>query len=175
MIRRIIIWVVPVFLLTALLATGQRFSLGKLTVRYQKGEGFVAYNAGGERLFVVYPYDNGPDYPSEGLFRIMEKGRIGFADTTGRVVIPPRFTAVFPFREGRAAFCVGCTTVREGEHRRWQGGKWGFIDRQGRVVVPAVYEKVIRMYSEGKAVVVTAGDTVAIDTVGNVIPVKGNR
>ena len=165
----------PVFLLTALMATGQRFSLGELTVRYQKGEGFVAYNAGGERLFVVYPYDNGPDYPSEGLFRIMEKGRIGFADTTGRVVIPPRFTAVFPFLEGRAAFCDGCKKVHEGEHSRWTGGRWGFIDRRGRVVVPAKYEKVIRMYNSGRAVVVTAGDTVAIDTVGNVIPKKGNK
>ena len=36
----------------------------------------------GKFLFYVFPYDNGPDYPSDGLIRIVdEKGLIGYEDT----------------------------------------------------------------------------------------------
>ena len=73
--------------------------------------GFVADNEGkircidhcGKFLFYVYPYDNGPDYPSDGLFRIMdENGLIGYADTLGHVVITPRFKFGFPSKDGVA-------------------------------------------------------------------------
>ena len=124
-------------LLLLMPVAGQQFTLGRLTVHYEEGQGFVAYDSTGRRLFTVFPYDNGPDYPSEGLFRIIENGKIGFADTSGRVVIPPRYTAVMPFRGGKAAFCVGCEKVREGEHTVWKGGTWGYIDRQGHVLIPA--------------------------------------
>ena len=30
-------------------------------------------------LYEIFPYDNGPDYPSEGLFRIVQNGKIGYA------------------------------------------------------------------------------------------------
>jgi hypothetical protein len=171
MVRYLARWGWIAGFLMVLPVRGQEFPTGPLTVRFSEEEGFVAFDREGERRFVVFPFDNGPDYPSEGLFRIVDGGRIGFADTTGRVVIPPRFSAVLPFHQGRAAFCTGCTTVREGEHSRWQGGKWGFIDRQGRVVVPAMYEALVKDFRDGRAVVVTRGDTVAIDHSGNVIPV----
>lgn len=54
--------------------------------------GFVVDHAGhiqcfnnkGKYLFDVFKYDNGPDAPKEGLFRIMNKnGLMGFADTIG--------------------------------------------------------------------------------------------
>lgn len=46
----------------------------------------------GKGLFYVFKCDNGPDYISEGLFRIMdENGLIGFADSLGNVVIKPQF------------------------------------------------------------------------------------
>ena len=48
--------------------------------------GLVALNREGKMLYQVFMYDNGPDYPSDGYFRIVEKGKIGYADEeTGEV------------------------------------------------------------------------------------------
>ena len=42
-------------------------------------------------LFNVYVFDNGPDYPSNGLFRIIKDGKIGYADMNGN---PNNTTAI---------------------------------------------------------------------------------
>ncbi len=50
--------------------------------------------------YEVFNYDNGPDYPSYGLFRIVKNGKIGFADEkTGEIVIEPSFDCADPFGE----------------------------------------------------------------------------
>ena len=149
-------------------------SIGSMTIRYRSGEGFVAYDKQGERLFVVFPFENGPDYPSEGLLRIVKKGKIGFADTSGKIVIRPRFTAVMPFHGGRAAFCKGCRIVHYGEHSAWEGGKWGFIDRKGKVVIPPEYDSVLSGFQEGKAEVVHHGRRVIIGPDGKRISAGGS-
>ena len=47
-----------------------------------KKDGLIAIDSTGKKLFNVFIYDNGPDYLSEGLFRIENKrnGKIGFAE-----------------------------------------------------------------------------------------------
>ena len=55
----------------------------------------------------VFQCDNGNDYVSEGLYRIVDKrGRIGYADESGRTVIKPRFAFGFPFENGKAKVYV---------------------------------------------------------------------
>lgn len=54
-----------------------------------------------------------------------ERGKYGFIDGAGRVVIKPQFDAALPFTEGLAAVSLD--------------SKWGFIDSSGRVVVPLSY------------------------------------
>ena len=51
--------------------------------------GIIGINQAGEILFNVFNYDNGPDYISEGLFRIVEDGKIGYANQTGNIMIKP--------------------------------------------------------------------------------------
>ncbi len=63
----------------------------------------VCINDAGKELFYVFKCDNGPDYLKEGLFRMMdEQGRIGFADSSGNVVIHPQFLYATPFANGHA-------------------------------------------------------------------------
>ena len=51
-----------------------------------------------QKSFKAYHFDNGDDYFCEGLQRIVDdNGRIGFADSTGKVVITPQFAFAFPF------------------------------------------------------------------------------
>ena len=69
--------------------------------------GFVAIDRQENILYKVFPYDNGPDYPSDGLFRIMENNKIGYADSkTGKIVIGPKFDCAFPFENGVAQVSI---------------------------------------------------------------------
>lgn len=141
-------------------------------VKYIDGQGFVAFNKKGDELFVIYPFDNGPDYPSEGLFRIIEDDKIGFANIKGEIVIPPRFNAVLPFHDKRAAFCDGCRKVHYGEHQAWEGGQWGFIDFKGNEVIPAGYDKIVTGFNNGTATVELNGQQFIIDISGKTVNKK---
>ena len=72
----------------------------------RKGE-IVCINNAGKELFEVYKIDNGPDYVSDGLFRIVGKNsKIGFADTCGAIVIPPVFCMLHLFTMERLKFLL---------------------------------------------------------------------
>lgn len=107
--------------------------------------GFVADSAGaikcfnnkGEFLFKVFNYDNGPDYPADGLFRIVDDNAlVGFADTLGNIVISPRFKFAYPFKEGHAKVTDTGVLVPCGEgvdrHTTWLSDKWYFISKKKR-------------------------------------------
>lgn len=86
-------------------------------------------------LYEVFPFDNGPDYPSDGLFRIIENSKIGYADSlTGKVVIKPQFDCACPFENGVAMVSNDCTTQVEGEHSSWVSDHWFYIDKKGNKV-----------------------------------------
>jgi hypothetical protein len=136
------------------------------SIVYQDGIGFLAMGNDGDILFEIFPYDNGPDYPSEGLFRIIQDGMIGYADEKGNVVIKPQFSAARPFQNGMAAFCNGCIEVAQDEHKVWKGGKWGFINRKGEVVIPAKYDQVIENFDKGAARVVCSDSVILINKLG---------
>lgn len=67
----------------------------------------------------------------------------GFIDTSGELVIPPRFADTFAFSEGLAP-----AYVRDGVDEEW----CGYIDRSGAFVIPPVYTQCDRFWY-GKALV----------------------
>lgn len=92
---------------------------------------WVVIDRSEKQLYEVFPYDNGPDYPSEGLFRILKDGKIGYADaTTYAIVILPQFDCAYPFENGKAKVSTDCQTAGEGEHREWTSDAWRYIDRK---------------------------------------------
>jgi len=93
------------------------------------------------RTAVALPYDNGPDDFVEGLARTLRKGKVGYVDRRLREAIRCEWDFAFPFEDGVAVVCDGCTRVREEEHARIEGGNWGYIDRKGQVVVPVVHAR----------------------------------
>ncbi len=97
--------------------------------------GFIAIDRQENVLYEVFPFDNGPDYPSDGLFRIIEDHKIGFADSyTGKVVIKPKFDCAWPFKNGIAQVSTDCKTQSEGEHSIWVSTHWFYIDKTGKKV-----------------------------------------
>ena len=69
---------------------------------------------------------------SDGLIRIATKGswpKWGYADLSGRIVIPPQFSSAHNFSDGLAAITV---TLH---------GKIGYIDRTGTVVIQPQFDR----------------------------------
>ena len=104
-------------------------------------KGVYAIDRNEKILFQVCSYEIGPDIVSNGLFRIIENGKIGFANMNGEIVIKPRFQFVYPFQEnGFAIFCENGTWSMLDKYSPVIKGKWGVINRQGVVVIPATYD-----------------------------------
>ena len=104
-------------------------------------KGVYAIDRNEKILFQVCSYEIGPDIVSNGLFRIIENGKIGFANMNGEIVIKPRFQFVYTFQEnGFAIFCENGTWSMLDKYIPVIKGKWGVINRQGVVVIPATYD-----------------------------------
>lgn len=76
------------------------------------------------------------------------KGKWGYADQSGRVVIVPKFDAARPFSNGLAQ--VGILDEELPEIHSRPNLKWGYIDANGRVLVELRYAA-LRSFSEGLA------------------------
>lgn len=99
------------------------------------GFGFVGIDRKENFLYEVFPFDNGPDYTSDGLFRIIENNKIGFADSaSGKIVIKPIFDCAFPFENGKAKVSTNCKVQSNGEHSIWVSQDWFYIDKKGKKV-----------------------------------------
>jgi hypothetical protein len=96
-------------------------------------KGFFGIDRREKVLYSVFIFDNGPDYPSNGLFRITVGGKIGYADAvTGEVVIEPKFSCAWPFEQGKAKVAINCAVQRAGEHSTWVSDNWFYIDKRGK-------------------------------------------
>jgi hypothetical protein len=98
------------------------------------GKGFIGIDRKENIIFKVYVFDNGPDYPEDGLFRITDNGKIGYADTLGNIIVKPRYDCAYPFENGVAEVGYGCQSKSDGEHRWWVGRKRLKIDKGGNVI-----------------------------------------
>lgn len=74
-------------------------------------------------------------------------GRVGYIDTAGKVVVPPRFDEGTYFVEGRAVVQLGRYLTPEGS---MTGDKYGAIDEQGNLVIPAIYRH-LKDFHDGRA------------------------
>lgn len=107
----------------------------KALVLHQE-EGFVAIDRNENIAYKVFTYDNYPDEASEGLFRIVQDGKIGYADiSTLEIVIKPQFEAAYPFSDnGTAEVTFKVKKSKDGEYTRWESDSWFFIDKAGKKV-----------------------------------------
>lgn len=94
----------------------------------------LAFDNKGKFLFQVFYIDNGPDYISEGLFRIIEDGKMGFASEAGEVVIKPQYDCAFAFEDGKAQVSFDCKRSKKNEYEMWESESWFYIDKQGKKI-----------------------------------------
>ena len=105
-------------------------------VVFNSNAGVVGIDRQQNILYKIFIFDNGPDYSSDGLFRIMKKGKIGYADSaTGRIVIEPQYDCAWPFENGVAQVSNNCSTKQlDDEHWVWDSEHWKYIDKTGKKV-----------------------------------------
>ena len=96
------------------------------------GKGYVAIDRQEHAMYSIFIFDNGPDYPSGGVFRIVRDGKIGYADSaTGKITVKPIFACAWPFENGMAKVALDCQTQSDGEHSTWVSDHWFYINRAG--------------------------------------------
>jgi hypothetical protein len=97
--------------------------------------GWVAINAKGEHLFRPFLFENVPEGgPLDGMYRVEHRGKIGYANAEGKIVIPPQYPCGYGFANGKANVALECQTLHEGEHYRWESNDWFYIDKYNRRV-----------------------------------------
>lgn len=101
----------------------------------EKGAGkILGIDKNGTELFEVFNYDNGPDYVASGLFRIVKNGKIGYADSDGKIIVEPDFDCAYPFEGDFAKVSNNCGSQKMGEHSAWKSDDWYQITKDGKRV-----------------------------------------
>jgi WG containing repeat len=85
----------------------------------------------------VMAFDNWAEGFADGLARSPRGAKIGFVNRRLKLVIPARYDGAYRFEGGRAAVCIGCHLVSEGEHSSYSGGIWTCITVDGREIAHA--------------------------------------
>jgi hypothetical protein len=94
----------------------------------------MAIDKNGKELYEIYFYDNGPDYIMDNRFRIVENGKIGYANELGEIVIKPQFQCAEPFENGKARVTNDCKLIKDGEHMMAESESWFFINTKGEKI-----------------------------------------
>lgn len=117
-------------------------------------------------------FDNGPDYFRSGLARYVARGKVGFIDKKGVIVIPARFRHVSPFHDGYAQYCEGCQSVKDGEHTLLEGGRWRAIDKKENPVIAPLLSRLRideTLFRQARA----RGEELGCDTFCNNAKIRG--
>lgn len=93
-----------------------------------------AINNKGKYLYDVKFYDNGPDYISDGLFRIVLNGKTGYANEQGKIVTKPQFSCAEAFENSKAKVTYNCELIQDGEYKLMKSDTWFFINKKGKKV-----------------------------------------
>jgi hypothetical protein len=88
----------------------------------------------GAELYEIYWYDNGPDYIVDNRFRIIQNGKIGYANELGEIVIKPQFQCANAFEDGKARVTNDCKLIKDGEHTITESESWFFINTAGEII-----------------------------------------
>ena len=99
--------------------------------------GFVVIDRNENVKYNVFIFDNGPDDIQDDLFRIIENGQIGYADSNFSIRIKPQYGCAFPFEHGIAKVSYNCKTETDPqihEHHVWISKNWFYINKQGKRV-----------------------------------------
>lgn len=135
--------------------------------------GSVSYfDRAGKKIPVATEYGPKSHSFSEGLVPMQTKGKWGFMNPAGQLVIPATFEDAKDFREGLAPVkvkgeLVWCPAGAEG-NRSGSTMRWGYVDKTGKIVITPSFESA-EPFSEGLAEVHNCNESFFIDRTGKAV------
>jgi hypothetical protein len=125
------------------------------------------------KVIIRPQFRNAADRFSEGLAWIMdERGRVGYIDKQGKIVIPPQYSYSRELTNASTIFTEYFgSDFNGGLAKVCSKGKssCGYIDRTGKVVIPLKFDEVAEKFSNGLAWVVINDRRGYIDTTGKIV------
>jgi len=115
--------------------TFNRYGLSPFTIQ---SFGHVYINHTG-RIVIrdVATIDNGPDDFHHGLVRINHDQMWGYADPSGRIVVPVKYSCALNYKDKYQDYgplvCSGCRLEKQGEYTSCLGGQWFQVDIHGHL------------------------------------------
>ncbi len=126
----------------------------------------------------------------EGLILLAQNNKIGFADTTGKIIAPFQNDEMPEFREGVAAvkgngkwgyvnsegkliapfIYDNAHNFVDGVGRVYQGDKLGFVNAKGKILSPCVLDSYFEGPIDGKFMVSKLGKFGLLDKTGLIVP-----
>lgn len=97
-------------------------------------DGVYGINRKGEIMFDAYLWgDVQLDEISEGLFRVIRNGKIGYANESGEILIPCQFKCAEQFKNGVAKVAYDCDYLVDGgmEEVKTKSDHWFYINHKG--------------------------------------------
>jgi hypothetical protein len=77
--------------------------------------------------------DNAPDEFHHGLVRINRNEMWGYADASGRTVVPVKYSCAINLDDIGPLVCIGCRIDQQGEYHACLDGHWLHADSHGRL------------------------------------------
>jgi hypothetical protein len=77
--------------------------------------------------------DNGPDKFHHGLVRVSRDEMWGYADPSGQIVVPVKYSCAINSEDIGPLVCVGCRIEQQGEYRACLDGHWFHTDARGHL------------------------------------------
>lgn len=128
--------------------------------------------------FIIQPeYDYAGNFGPESLAGLVKDGKLGFTDTTGKIVIPFRYYWVSSFNSypKYPIFTNGLIAIIDaGESGNLRKGKIGFMNTLGEIIIKPQYDMAgalsgLPIFINGRATVFKDRKPIMIDTLGNEI------
>ena len=86
-------------------------------------------------LFDIVMFDNGPELFHDGLLRVLQNGKMGYANRFGQIVIPCVYDYAKWFDNGQAEVTFKAKEFLDmEEHRRVESDDWFKIDKKGNKI-----------------------------------------
>ncbi|MCX7647108.1 MAG: FlgO family outer membrane protein [Elusimicrobiales bacterium] len=107
---------------------GKDYTDGIAVIKGNSDSNFYSLLDKNGNIAVEYIFYDYVSFFSEGLAPVEEKGRHGFIDKNGNLIVAPKYEQVYWFEKGVAKVNLN--------------GKWGFVDKKGKEIIKPIYDEV---------------------------------
>ena len=83
---------------------------------------------------------HGQGKENDGLFPVVQGGKWGYIDRSGKIAIKPQFDAAYPFYDDVAKVMIGI---------RFENAKWSYIDKSGKIISQEQTSNRLEDFSKG--------------------------